>query len=215
METTDLLERVYDELARKYRAHTILLYGSRADGSSNEFSDYDVAAFAPVESTIRDTRVVNGQFLDVFVHPEEMLAHPCEDHLTLRSSKIIAQRGREATEFVAQLEAIFNLGPKRLAEDEILARRNWAWKMASRMQREDVEGNYRRSWLLTILLEDYFHIRQMWYQGPKKSLQWLKASDEPTYRAFERALKPGASQPQIHALLVHVVGAAQRGETLQ
>jgi len=36
--------------------------------------------------------------------------------------------------------------------------------MALRMRRSDIEGNFRRAWLLTALLEDYFRLRGMWYQ---------------------------------------------------
>jgi len=65
--------------------------------------------------------------------------------------------------------------------------------MSLRMRRGDIEGDFRRAWLLTALLEDYFSIRGMWYQGPRKSFQWLRQHDAPMYRAFEEALKPGAS----------------------
>lgn len=188
-----LLEKVCAALVRDSRAHTILLYGSRADGTANEFSDYDVAAFADVPVTTRDTRVVDGQFLDVFVHPETVLRAASKEHLTLRGSRILLQRGTEAADFLDKLDAIFARGPDPLPADEIDARRTWAGKMSLRMRRGDIEGDFRRVWLLTALLEDYFVIRGMWYQGPKKSFQWLRTSDAPTYRAFEEALKPGAS----------------------
>ncbi|WP_225548327.1 nucleotidyltransferase domain-containing protein [Chromobacterium violaceum] len=47
MELTDLLPRIVAELERDERLHTVLLYGSRADGSANQGSDYDIAALAP------------------------------------------------------------------------------------------------------------------------------------------------------------------------
>ena len=188
-----LLHDLCAALVCNSRAHTILLYGSRADGTANEFSDYDVAAFADVSVTTRDTRIVDGRFLDVFVHPETALRAASKEHLTLRGSKILLQRGTEAADFLASLDAIFERGPEPLPADEIDARRTWAKKMSLRMRRGDIEGDFRRAWLLTALLEDYFSIRGMWYQGPKKSFQWLRQHDAPMYRAFEEALKPGAS----------------------
>jgi hypothetical protein len=201
-----LLQGLCDELIRGYGAHTVLLYGSRADNSANEFSDYDIAAFAKISAATRDARVVDGQFVDVFIHPEEALVAATEEHLSLRGSKILLQRGNEAAKFLTELDAIFARGPKPLPADEIQARRVWARKMALRMRRADIEGNYRRAWLLTALLEDYFCIRGMWYQGPKKSIEWLLASDPETHNAFATALQPGASDESIDVLTERVVG---------
>ena len=199
-----LLHEVCAALMRDSGAHTILLYGSRADGTENEFSDYDIAAFADVPVTTRDTRTLDGQFLDVFLHPEAILGTPSKEHLTLRGSRILLQRGTEADDFLAALDAMFAGGPELLPPDEVDARRTWARKMALRMRRGDIEGDFRRVWLLTALLEDYFSLRGMWYQGPKKSFQWLRTSDPSTYRAFEEALKPSASFDAID----HVVALA-------
>jgi hypothetical protein len=147
----ELLHDICAELFRNAAAHTILLYGSRADGTENEFSDYDIAAFADVPVSKRDARVVDGKFLDVFVHPEAVLRNPTKEHLTLRGSRILSQRNFEATHFLAALDVIFCTGPEPLPADEIEARRTWAGKMALRMRRSDVEGNFRQAWLLTAL----------------------------------------------------------------
>jgi hypothetical protein len=72
------------------------------------------------------------------------------------------------------------------------------------MERADAEGNYRRVWLLQALLEDYFHRRGLWFEGPKKALRWLEAFDGPAYQAYSQALEPGASQQTI-ANLVHLL----------
>jgi predicted nucleotidyltransferase len=204
-----LLHEVCAGLVRNTAAHTILLYGSRADGTENEFSDYDIAAFADVPVSKRDTRVVDGKFLDVFVHPEAVLRNPAKEHLTLRGSKILRQRNAEAAEFLATLDAIFRAGPEPLSRDEREARRTWARKMALRMRRSDIEGNFRRVWLLTALLEDYFALRRMWYQGPKKSFQWLQASDFETYAAFEEALKPASPVEAIDHVVERVVAVTE------
>ena len=201
----DLLRDVCESLVRESQAHTILLYGSRADGTDNEFSDYDVAAFADVPATTRDTRIVDGRFLDVFLHPSAVLREPSKEYLTLRGSRILVQRRTEASDFLAGLDAIFDRGPDVLSDDEIEARRTWARKMALRMRRGDIEGNFRRAWLLTALLEDYFSLRGMWYEGPKKSFRWLMASDLATYRAFDDALKPDAPPDRIDAVVECVV----------
>ncbi len=200
-----LVKRFCDELISGHGAHTIVLYGSRADGSAGPSSDYDLAAFAAIPATVRDARLVDGAFLDAFVYPESVLASPTEAHLGIRGGKVLVQRGAEADTFLAALEALFAKGPKVLPPDEIEALKVWAVKMLGRMKRGDVEGDYRRTWLLTALLEDYFLVRGAWYLGPKRSLRWLERFDAPAHSAFCAALKPGATHDDITALVRHVI----------
>jgi predicted nucleotidyltransferase len=199
-----VLRKVCDDLVTVHGAHTILLYGSRADGSATHDSDYDLAAFAPTEKTMRDARLMNGAYLDIFVYPESMLKNPGEELLKLRGSRVILQRVGEADAFLRALDQLFERGPERLPPDEIQARKIWALKMASRSQRGDTEGNFRRAWLLVALLEDYFLIRGRWYQGPKKALLWLQECDPATWQAFSSALQPNASQESINNLATHL-----------
>jgi predicted nucleotidyltransferase len=203
---TPLLGRICEELVRVHQAHTILLYGSRANGTEGPHSDHDIAAFAPVTRIHRDTRVIDGEYLDVFVYPEAALDAPGEEHLKLRGSVVIAQRADDAARFLASLEALHQRGPTPLPPDEIAVRRSWAWKMNARLRRGDVEGNFRRAWLLTALLEDYFHVRGLWFEGPKRSFLWLAEHDPAVHAAFERALAPGAPPSAIEALVSMVAG---------
>jgi hypothetical protein len=114
------------------------------------------------------------------------------------------QRADEADTFLRALDQLFERGPERLPPDEIQARKTWALKMASRSQRGDTEGNFRRAWLLVALLEDYFLIRGQWYQGPNKALRWLHEYDPASYQAFSLALQPNASQESINNLATHL-----------
>jgi len=204
MRPDPFLDQVCKELVAAHGVHTILLYGSRADGSAGADSDYDVAAFGPIDKSFRVAQLVDDAYLDVFVYPEALLVKPTEEYLKLRGSHVVLQRGTEAEDFLGSLEEVFRRGPEPLPSDEIEARKVWAHKMAARMQRADLEGNYRRVWLLTALLEDYFHIRGQWYQGPKKSLRWLEQFDAPTYDAMRLALEPNASTEAVFSL-VHLV----------
>ena len=81
------------------------------------------------------------------------------------------------------------------------ARDAWARKMALRARRGDIEGDYRRAWLLTALLDDYFVTRGRWFEGPKKSLEWLRVNLPALHHAFEVALRPGASVESIDELV--------------
>jgi hypothetical protein len=65
------------------------------------------------------------------------------------------------------------------------------------------------------LLEDYFHIRGLWYQGPKKALRWLEKFDGPTHRAFSFALEPGANSEAIRLLAHAVIGEEISNRAIQ
>lgn len=206
MSSDAILDAICDELVAAHGVHTILLYGSRADASANADSDYDIAAFGPVAKEFRVARVLHGAYLDVFVYPADALAAPGVEFLKLRGSRIIRQRGTDADDALATLNAVFDRGPELLPADEIEARKVWAHKMLARMQRGDPEGHYRRSWLLMALLEDYFQLRGLWYLGPKKALRWLQQADPATHAAMVQALAPGAGDDAIAALVQRVTG---------
>lgn len=211
MMRSDIIEVVCGELQKEHSAHTILLYGSEADGTATPESDLDIAAFASRAEVLRDARVLHGTYIDVFVYPESVLHEPTEEHLRIRGSRILRKKGQSAEDFLTRLEAMYKAGPKPLPPDELQARREWAGKMLGRLSKGDIEGNYRRSWLLTALLEDYFHLRGRWYEGPKKSFEWLLNNKPDLHRAFEEALSPGAEVGKIKALAAKVVGEHVNG----
>jgi hypothetical protein len=78
--------------------------------------------------------------------------------------------------------------------------------MLARARKGDLEAHYRRSWLLTALLEDYFRLRGQWYLGPKQSFKILWESDPNTVAAFAAALKPGADLQTLEELIKRVTG---------
>lgn len=205
MNTSTLLVELCADFQARYSAHTILLYGSLADGTASPDSDMDIAAFAPVSAPIREAYVRDGVFIDAFVYPESVLDDPEEDHLRFRGSKILLQSAGTADAFLARLDQKHAVGPEPLADDERDARRVWIGKMLVRISRGDAEGHYRRVWLLTSLLEDYFVLRGLWFQGPKKALIWLRRNDPETADAMERALKPDAAIAAIEAAATRIL----------
>jgi hypothetical protein len=188
--------------------HTILLYGSRGNNTHTTDSDYDIAAFGPVSEVQRLTESTGAAYLDVFVYPECMLLEASEDLLRLRGSVVLLERDRSAARLLAGLDERFAAGPTKLNPGEQQARRDWLKKMAQRMRRGDAEGDFRRAWLLTALLEDYFVLRAIWYEGPKKALAWLRINDEVGLRLFTTALAPGSPPEAIDRLVEYVASGA-------
>jgi predicted nucleotidyltransferase len=123
MKADAFIQCVCDELVSHHGAHTVLLYGSHADGTATDDSDYDLAAFGSVVTVVGDARLRNGVYLDAFVYPESVLRSPSEEHLKLRGSRILFQRDIEATAFLAQIEELYRRGSELLPPDEIAARK--------------------------------------------------------------------------------------------
>jgi len=210
MPSDPLLTTLCQDLQTRHGAHTLLLYGSRADGSAGPDSDYDLAAFAPVERELRDARWVNGAYLDAFVYPDAVLGDtPGRDLLKLRGCRVLLQSDNAADALLRRIDALHAQGPAPLPPDEIATTRAWAHKMVLRARRGDAEGDYRRAWLLTALLEDHFTTRGQWFEGPKKALRWLAEHEPATHAAFCAALQPGASLDEIAALVLRVAGPLQ------
>jgi len=77
--------------------------------------------------------------------------------------------------------------------------------MLHRASQNDIEGNFRRHWLLHDLLECYFKMRDIWYLGPKESFLWLSKNDVVAYSLFESALNINATLNEIEKLITHVL----------
>ncbi len=208
MRVDPVIEAVCQRLVREHAVHTVVLYGSRANNTHTADSDYDIAAFGPLPEVHRVTDAIVGAYLDVFVYPEQMLREASDDLLRLRGSVVLVDSQGGAARLLEDLSTRFAAGPAKLNQSEVQARRDWLRKMAQRMLRGDAEGNFRRAWLLTSLLEDYFVLRQRWYEGPKKALAWLETNDQAGLSHFKAALLPGAPAQAIDHLVRHVTGDA-------
>lgn len=201
-----LLEVISEDLRAHHGCHTVILYGSRARGDATATSDYDVLGVKESGDSVRDARLWNGVYLDIFIYPEARLLTPDASMVHIKDGIVLFQKGDLGARFLERLHAIDAAGPKQLPPDEIQALKVWARKMVDRSRAGDIEGNFRRVWLLTALLEDYFLIRGAWYRGPKESLQWLKREDPAVYSAYQAALDPGAELSTLEALVTLVIG---------
>lgn len=63
------MEQIIAYLKGKYAPRAIIVYGSYAEGSNNEHSDFDALLISEVDGELHDVSFVGGVQLDVFVYP--------------------------------------------------------------------------------------------------------------------------------------------------
>lgn len=198
------LAEIMRQLQEKYACHTIILYGSYARGEANEQSDYDIAAIREKGEMQRDCRLLGGVYLDSFIYSEKEVKEPDSSFIHMKDGIVICQKHNIGDEFLSKIKKIYQQGPKKIPDWEKQVIVTWSQKMLARAKVGDIEGNYRRHWLLFDLLQAYFHLRDQWYLGPKESFLWLNKSDQTTFSFFEKALEPTASLENLEKLIHRV-----------
>jgi len=203
------LLKIVQDIQAKHDCHTIILYGSRARGESRSTSDYDIIAIRELGDFERDCRIFDGFYLDAFVYSEEAIKNPDASLIRIKDGIVLIQKEHIGEMLLNKIKIIFQQGAPKTPtweKNEIIT---WTRKMLQRAEENDIEGNFRRHWLLYDLLECYFKMRDIWYLGPKESFQWLKANDPITYSTFEISLKPNSSFNDIEKLISNVTSIKQ------
>ncbi|TAK73122.1 MAG: nucleotidyltransferase domain-containing protein [Gammaproteobacteria bacterium] len=199
-----LLKIIKRDIINTYKCHTIILYGSRARGEATTTSDYDILAIRDKGNLERDCRFFEGFYLDVFIYAEDAVKNPDASLIRIKDGVALCQKDNIGDELLSKVKAIFKAGPPATPSWEKQEINAWVMKMLDRAKQGDIEGNFRKHWLLHDLLECYFKLRDAWYLGPKESFQWLKNNDMQIYGAFNEALKPNATFDEIEKLIMFV-----------
>lgn len=110
-----------------------------------------------------------------------------EQFLHIRNGMLLKDERGLGRKLLEEIEQLYIKGPEPIKNEEIEFLKNWLAKMVKRALRGDSEGNYRLHWLLKDSLEIYFKIRNRWYLGPEKSIQWLQEHDQRAYTLFSNA----------------------------
>ena len=180
---------IINYLIEAYSPQSIILYGSFADGSANENSDFDALVIAD-HAKCHDTSVIENTVLDVFVYSPDTFSteYDPDDYIQIFDGKIVLDlfgaAGRLKQRVCDYLESI----PQK-SHEEIRQEIDWCEKMLSRTVREDAEGFFRWHWVLCDSLEIYCDIKHKHYFGPKKSLRFMEQTDYEAFQIYSQALK--------------------------
>lgn len=147
-----------------------------------------------------DSFQLNGAWVDISV---DTSPDPT-DVIRLKDGLVVYDERGEGAALLRKVEEVLAEGPS-VEEDQISHYKNWIHKTLKRIKRDDTEARYRRHWLLTQLLEDYFIFRKRWYFGSKESLRFLRANDPHTYSLFENALQANSTLEQIEELAFKIM----------
>lgn len=182
------MESVLNYLYGTYAPRTLILYGSWADGTNGEGSDFDALILAD-HAPHHDVSFVEGVQLDVWVYPVDYFAaDDVLDEIVQITDGIVIHDPEGLGAALQKRVKIYAAKQPIKSADENAESLAWCRKMLTRAVRGDTEGLYRWHWLLTDSLEIACDLLHQRYRGPKKSLRWLETERPDVYAAYTRAL---------------------------
>lgn len=179
---------IIKEINKEVKCHTFILYGSRADNTSNLDSDIDILCIKDKGESYQYSKVINGYFVDAWVNNIYDLSNT-PDFLKILGGKVLIEKNDIGKKILDEVKNMYENTSTGFSQLEINNLKLWSDKMINRAKKADIEGNYRKTWLANDLLEIYFNVRNIWYLGSKKSFVWLKTNDPFTYDLFDKLYK--------------------------
>lgn len=181
------MESIIQYLIRKYDPESIIVYGSYADGSHNQGSDFDALVISPHADQSRDVSFVDGTQLDVFVYSSDA-DFRCDELPQLYDCIVVLDKYGKAAQLCEEVRNHIG-GYLGKSEEEIEVNLAWCEKMLLRASRADAEGYFRWHWVLCDSLEFYCDIHHKFYFGPKKTLRRMEREDPAAFAIYSDALR--------------------------
>ena len=175
-------------ITETYSPEAIIVYGSYADGSANENSDFD--ALVITDSVKKhDSSEVGNTILDVWIYPSDYFReeYDPDEFIQIFDGNIVLDKNGNAEELKRKINDYIDQFPLK-TDEEIRQEIDWCEKMFLRTKRGDAEGFYRWHWLLFDSLEIYFDVKKLHYHGPKKALRYMEKEDSEAFRLYSAAL---------------------------
>ena len=180
-------EAAVEYLVNTYHPRALLVYGSYVHGDQDEYSDFDCMVIVDEKTKNHDDAVIEGVQLDCFIYTaNETLTEDPDTFLPVYDAEILTDDGvgeqlqMRVRQYIQEHEKIDD------SEKAFIA--SWIRKMMKRVQKNDDEGNFRAVAFLWESLTDYCLLRDLFYFGSKKTIQYLRKNDRDGYELFHQAI---------------------------
>lgn len=182
-------EQIIKYIKETYNPEAVIIYGSFADGSANENSDFDALVITDNVKT-HDASIVDGTTLDVWVYPTQTFdeEYDPDEFIQVFDGQILMDNKGIAEKLKAEVNKYISNLPLK-TDEEVVQEIEWCEKMLLRTRRGDAEGFYRWHWLLVDSLEIYFDVKKLHFFGPKKALKHMEKEDSKAFQTYNSALK--------------------------
>lgn len=183
------MEQIIAWLREKYEPLSVIVYGSFADGTNGENSDFDAIVISANHEMCHDTSCVGSTLLDVFVYPRSYFDGQTDpdEFLPIFDGKVVFDTDKIGQTLKAQVCNYLHDRPRK-TDAQLHAQIDWCRKMLARTLRADAEGMFRRHWLIVDSLEIYCDCLGVAYLGSKKTLRWLQEKQPHSFRLYSDAL---------------------------
>lgn len=183
----EIKEKIIEYLKNKYNPQTIFVYGSYADGTNDSTSDFDCLIIVEDKNISHDDSLVEKVRLDCFIYDKDEIGKlDVDTFLPIYWAEIVKDNGigKDLKEKVKNYvkEKTFT------DENEKNFLISWIRKTLNRVEKGDLEGDFRAISFLAESLEDYYLLRDMYYFGSKKAISFLKTNDKKAYELFAKAI---------------------------
>lgn len=184
------MEQIIEYIKQTYSPLSIILYGSYANRTNNQNSDFDALVISRNHEQFHDTSFVGGIQLDVFVYPASYFdrGYDCNDFIQIFDGKIVVDSDHRGEKLQSNVLSYLQSRPRK-SKAEIDASVDWCSKMLARTKRNDAEGKFRWHWVLIDSLEIFCDVMGYPYWGPKKSLKWMGENYPAAFACYKAALE--------------------------
>ncbi|WP_146107520.1 nucleotidyltransferase domain-containing protein [Aliivibrio sifiae] len=150
------------------------------------------------------TRSHHGVFIDAWVYPTELMNEAVEFIKLHKAHCVIDKRGLCQT-LVCEVEKEYQKGPLPLSDLDKANFIELRQKILKQVCKGGLEGNYKKAWLQSDLLQAYFTLRGLWYLGAKQSFSWLKVNNEAAFELFSEVYEEPQNIEKLKRLAAFVI----------
>lgn len=183
------VNEIIEYIMQNYAPLAIIVYGSYADGSNNQNSDFDALVISENHLEFHDVSFINSTQLDVFIYPASYFEgqFDCNNFIQLYHSKILFDPEGLGAMLKKRVLSYIDDRPRK-SDEEIKNQITWCRKMLLRTKRGDTEGMFRWHWVLIDSLEFFCDKVDHIYWGPKKTLLWMEVAYPEGFIYYKNAL---------------------------